>query len=115
MGPPLAHSVGLAGDLDEVDAIRDVEREFGVKLDYSDSRNWVTAGHVYAALCDALPPDAPGEGRWDRFAAALAQQTGVDPALLTIDSPLIGPRVPTPWWIYVIVVTVGIACVFVFR
>jgi len=115
MHPSIAHSVGLVGDGDEVDAIRDVEREFGVTLDYGDARNWVTAGHVYVALCDVLPANAPTEGRWDRFAAALARETGLDPKQLTVDSPLIGGGVPAPWWIYPIAITVIIAFAFVFR
>lgn len=115
MEPPVAHSVGLAGDLDEVEAIYDVEREFGVKLDYRDSRNWVTAGHVYQALCDALPSDALAEDRWDRFATALAQETGVEPTLLTADSPLIGGGIPIPWWVIPVAVVIGLGCAVAFN
>ena len=37
-------SVGLGGDGDEVDAIRNVEAVFRVKLDDSEAPNWFTAG-----------------------------------------------------------------------
>ena len=37
-------SVGLGGDGDEIAAIDDVERAFGVKLDYADVSRWLTAG-----------------------------------------------------------------------
>lgn len=33
-------SLGLGGDGDEVNAIGDVEREFGVNLDKSDASSW---------------------------------------------------------------------------
>lgn len=105
MRAPFDHGVGLGGDGDEVDAIRAVEREFGVALDTSGAKGWVTAGHVYMALCRALPPDTPVEGRWDRFASALASESGVDPKGLTVVSPLIGPNHPLPWWVIPVIVT----------
>jgi hypothetical protein len=101
--------VGLGGDGDEIDAIRNVEREFGVKLDTSGAGGWVTAGQVYMALCEALPPDAPVEGRWDRFAAALASESGVDPKRLTVASPLIAPGYALPWWVIPVAVSSVIA------
>ena len=108
------YSVGLGGDGDEIAAIENVEREFGVTLDTSHANRWVTAGHIYAALCDALPPDAPVEERWDRFAAALAEETGADPRQLTVASRLIGPNVGAPWWIFPIIMfaVIGGAIIF---
>jgi hypothetical protein len=40
--------LGLAGDGDEIDAVEDVEKEFGVKLDIAP--NWHTVGDIYHAL-----------------------------------------------------------------
>jgi hypothetical protein len=85
-----AQSVGLGGDGDEVHAIRDVEAAFGVKLDYRDAPNWVTAGHVFASLCNALPADeAAKPDLWERFAEALANETGADPKTIQPESPLL--------------------------
>jgi hypothetical protein len=73
-------SVGLGGDGDEIAAIGDVERAFGVKLDYSDASRWVTAGDVFDALRNALPREERDRADlWERFAASLAAETGVDP------------------------------------
>ena len=103
-----AHSVELVGDGDEIAAIENVERAFGVMLDTSSAGKWVTVGHVYVALCDALPTDMSSDGRWDRFASALASETGVDPKQLTVDSPLIGRSYPIPWWVTPLAVTLAL-------
>lgn len=86
----VCHSVGLAGDLDEVQVIQDVEEAFAIKLDYSDAPGWFTAGDVFASLERALAPDAKKEPDvWDRFATVLARQTGMDPSLIEPCSPLL--------------------------
>ena len=83
-------SVGLGGDGDEIAAIREVEEEFGVRLDYANAGSWCTAGDVYAALCKALPAEKVGEpGTWERFAAALGRETGVSASRLTPQSELL--------------------------
>ena len=84
------HSVGIGGDGDEIAAIREVEEEFGVRLDYADAGSWSTAGDVYAALCKALPAEKVGEpGTWERFAAALGRETGVSASRLTPQSEVL--------------------------
>jgi hypothetical protein len=88
-------SVGLAGDGDEVAAIQEVEAIFGVRLDYSDARNWRTAGDVYEALRKALPVhEAARADLWERFAEALARETGVDPKSISAESTLLLPESP---------------------
>lgn len=83
-------SVGLGGDGDEIDAIEDVERAFGVKLDIADAHHWLTAGDVFSSLCRALPSDVRDDSHiWVRFTEALAYQTGVDPKVIEKDSPLL--------------------------
>jgi len=95
--PPL--SVGLGGDGDEIAAIQDVEKAFGVMLDGADAPGWHTAGDVYASLRKMLPAEeAARPDAWDRFASALAQETGVDPQAITPESPLLTPSRP---WILV--------------
>jgi hypothetical protein len=83
-------SVGLGGDGDEVVAIERVESEFGVWLGGDDAAGWVTAGDVYASLLKVLPVEARANRNvWERFAAALAHETGVDPARIEESSRLL--------------------------
>jgi hypothetical protein len=113
-------SVGLGGDGDEVDAIRGVEAVFGVKLDYGDAPNWLTAGDVYASLCKALPADeAAKPDLWERFAEALARETGADPKLIQTESLLLSPPLFSSLFLdrlvftlFVIAVIIGLTWVF---
>lgn len=91
-------SVGLGGDGDEIVAIDDVERAFGVKLDTANAAQWHTAGDVFASLCQALPTDDGEEDLWPRFAQVLTDQTGVDPKAIEKDSPLLSQ---SRLWVYV--------------
>jgi hypothetical protein len=88
-------SVGLGGDGDEIAAIDEVEATFGVTLDYADAPTWQTAGDVFRSLQNSLPADiANAPDTWDRFATALTYQTGIDPAKIRPDSPLLDEAVP---------------------
>jgi hypothetical protein len=83
-------SVGLGGDGDEIAAIDDVERAFGIKLDYSDAPQWLTAGDVFDALRKALPADKRDTADlWERFSAAICGVTGVNPKAIERGSPLL--------------------------
>jgi hypothetical protein len=85
-------SVGLGGDGDEVSAIGEVERVFGVRLDYDDASDWVTAGDVYKSLNKALSAhEIQARGGWKRFAQALTDETGENPENISPESPLLGP------------------------
>lgn len=94
---PTPKSVGLGGDGDEIAAIDDVERVFGVKLDESDASHWHTAGDVFASLCKALPPGTQEDDLWPRFTEVLTDQTGVDPRGIEKDSPLLSQ---SRLWVY---------------
>jgi hypothetical protein len=88
--PP--YCVGLAGDGDEIAAIEYVEELFGVTLDDQDAPQWRTAGDVFSSLLKALPTDAAIDpATWEVFAQALAFETGIDPCLITKNSPLLLP------------------------
>src|SRR6185369_14602394 len=77
---PTLGSLGLGGDGDEVDAIEEVERVFGVLLDYSEAASWRTVGDVYSALRSALPrEEREADDLWPRFAQAISSETGIDP------------------------------------
>jgi hypothetical protein len=85
-------SVELVGDGDEIAAIEEVEREFGVALPDEDAPHWRTAGDLFASLLEALPPEAAADpATWERFARALCWETGVDPLLISEASPLLLP------------------------
>ncbi|HVJ00294.1 MAG TPA: hypothetical protein VM657_14645 [Sphingomonas sp.] len=85
-----SQSVGLGGDGDEIEAIDDVERVFGVKLDSADAQNWLTAGDVFATLQKALTAAELNEpDLWKRFAATLCGVTGVNPDDIDRNSPLL--------------------------
>lgn len=87
--PPI--SLGLGCDGDEIQAIGEVERRFGVKLDYSDASQWTTAGDVFAALQRALPSDqAEAVEIWPAFAEAICDETAVDPLKVTPETQLLG-------------------------
>jgi hypothetical protein len=103
MGEVGPRSVGLGGDGDEVTAIEEVERTFGVQLDKIDASKWVTAGDVFASLQKALPCiRADDPATWRRFAEALTDETGVDAASITADSPLLS-NIRVPYWLIGIV------------
>lgn len=89
--PPM--SLGLGGDGDEINAIEDVERQFGVNLDLKDANQWTTVGHVFHALQQALPDhEAGSKETWGNFCQAITRQTGVDPTQVTADTLLLGGR-----------------------
>ena len=82
--------VGLGGDGDEIEAITDVERAFGVKLDYSNAGRWSTAGDVFEALLASVPASEREQpDLWERFAIALCEITGVNPNAIEPASPLL--------------------------
>lgn len=86
-----SRSLGLGGDGDEIAAIAEVERCFCVRLDYSDSQSWETAGDVFAALQRALPAEqAAAHDTWTRFAKAISSETGVDHSRVTHETSLLG-------------------------
>jgi len=112
-------SVGLGGDGDELLAVDDVERAFGVKLDHADASHWHTAGDLFSSLRKALPADSRDESvLWALFTEALSAQTGVDPGSIEKDSPLLSQ---SRLWVHVanasaavwIAVAVGFAALVV--
>jgi hypothetical protein len=87
---PVAQNVGLGGDGDEIAALQEVEEEFGVKLDYTDARDWTTVGDVYAALLRQLPTAEANEPDvWPRFAKAICCVTGTSASDISLESGLI--------------------------
>lgn len=95
----LPASVGLGGDGDEIFAIDDVERAFGVKLNKADAPYWHTAGDVFSSLREVLPVGTREDSElWARFTEALTQQTGVDPKTIERESPLL---TQTRFWVHV--------------
>ena len=89
-------SIGLGGDGDEICAIKNVEGAFDIRFSADEAEGWLTAGDVFASLLLARPAlsDAPDEA-WRRLAEALTGTTGVDPYLISQDSPLLAP---SPNW-----------------
>ena len=82
--------VGLGGAGDEICAIEDIERAFGVTLDKGDAQHRVTAGDLFVSLQKALSvEDRDDPETWVRFTETLVAGTGVDPIALEKDSPLL--------------------------
>ncbi|MEY8099712.1 hypothetical protein AB9F29_20275 [Falsihalocynthiibacter sp. S25ZX9] len=105
-------SVGLAGDGDEVDAIENVERVFAIKLNYNDASSWETAGDVFMSLQKVLPAsELSSQTLWERFAEALALETGVDAKKIDRNSPLL---LPTSFSWKIALVRVSIAAFLIF-
>jgi hypothetical protein len=96
-------NVGLGGDGDEIAAIREVEEEFDVTLDYSDAHNWATVADVYAALLDQLSvEEAVQPGVWNRFSEAICRETGISPSSISLESGLIAED---GMWVHVVKVS----------
>lgn len=105
--PP--RSLGLGGDGDEIAAIEKVEHCFGVRLDYSGSRNWTTVGDVFVALQQALPAEqAKAHDTWARFADAISIETGVNAAQVTHDTALLGQHRFDRRLLLVVAVLIGV-------
>lgn len=118
MNNRLPVSVGLGGDGDEIAAIQDVERLFGVRLNDADAPRWFTAGDVFASLKEALSEKGAEEPDiWKRFADCLAGHTGVDAALIKPESPLLSESrvwvrladAPAYVWLAAVVIIVVVA------
>jgi hypothetical protein len=110
--PPV--SLGLGGDGDEIQAINEVERHFGVKLDYSDASRWTTAGDVFTALQRALPSDqAKAVEIWPAFAGAICGETGVDPLKVTPETLLLGKGRLDRRILLIVAILVGLATAFI--
>jgi hypothetical protein len=105
--PPV--SLGLGGDGDEVAAIKEVERRFGVQLDYSDSQGWTTVGDVFAALQRALPAErAAARDTWTHFAEAISFETGVDSSQVTTATLLLGQHRFSGRLLVVVAILIGL-------
>jgi len=86
--------LGLGGDGDDIEAIEDVERDFGVRIDTSAAIKWRTVGDVYDALLLALPEYVQAQpNTWRRFSRAICRVTGDDPEAVRRETILIGK----PW------------------
>ena len=105
----------LWGDGDELDALRNVEKRFGVKLDCSGAENWFTAGDVFADLLKALPEHvARTPDTWTAFAEAISEETGVDPLKVAPQTRLIDRTTSPVLSIAVMAGMAIIACVIAF-
>ena len=102
------HDLGLAGDGDEIAAIEDVEREFSVRLDYAGASEWTKVRDVYDALLAQLPSEeAERVDTWNRFARAIAAETGIPASKVSLESGLVAEdgmwvsvtNVPAGCWI----------------
>ena len=104
-------TLGLWGDGDEIGALRDVERRFGVALDYTRAGDWFTAGDVFSELLKVLPESAAAStDTWRAFAEAISDQTGVNPLRVAPDTRLIDkPRRSRSLAIWIVAVAVGTA------
>lgn len=83
-------TIGFGSDGDEVDAVLEVEKYFGVSFDYAEAATWQTAEDVFAALLNALPPDqSDREHLWAAFTKIMCSETGADASLVGPDMLLL--------------------------
>ncbi|MBT2187359.1 hypothetical protein [Sphingobium nicotianae] len=102
-------TLGLGGDGDEIDAVRDVERALGVEIDCSNAEMSRTVGDVYDAAKAALPDDQRNASDlWSRFATAISYQTDVDPTRLAPETLLLADRKPR-WPMMLVAIGIGLA------
>jgi len=88
----MLNSLSLGGDGDEVKAIEDVEKEFGVRLDPIEAQGWLTVGDLYVSLLKLLPEDMKqNPATWIRFCEALCRETGDDHVRVDENTKLLGP------------------------
>lgn len=105
--PP--RSLGLGGDGDEIAAIEEVERYFGVRLDYSNAQSWTTVGDVFAALQRTLPEErAAAHDTWARYVEAIALETGVDPSRVTPETLLLSQHRFDRRILFVVAILIGL-------
>ncbi|MDC7683057.1 hypothetical protein PQU92_07200 [Asticcacaulis sp. BYS171W] len=98
-------SLGLGGDGDEVAAITDVEKAFGVQLNYSEATGWETAGDVFESLKRVLPTEVLVEpDLWQRFAVAISGETGADPERVSPETSLLEAGKVSGWLIALIII-----------
>jgi hypothetical protein len=72
------HDLGLWGDLDEIDAIRDGFEALGLKPIWDDAESWVTVGDVWKSISRVAPEATSTGAAWDQFRRGISSQTGVD-------------------------------------
>ena len=85
-------SLRLGGDGDEVEAIQNVEMEFGVCLDPTDAPNWVTVGDVYLSLLKVMPSHGTDDPSvWKRFCEAICRENGADSTLVGERTQILAP------------------------
>jgi hypothetical protein len=93
---PLAN-LGLWGDLDEVDAIRDGFEGIGLTPPWDDAQTWVTVGDLWKSVRRIAPELAASTEAWDKFRRGVAEKTGVDWSRVTETTALIDGRGANPF------------------
>ena len=71
-------NLGLWGDLDEVDAIRDAFGAIGLIPPWDDAPTWVAVGDIWKSVRRIAPELTESSQAWDAFRQGIARQTGVD-------------------------------------
>ena len=85
---------GLWGDGDETDALKLIEKRFGLRLAPTVVEQCRTAGDLYDALIRARPEIGNGKVAWRRMVVALTWFTGLDPRQIARETLLIEPKHP---------------------
>ncbi|WP_395541233.1 hypothetical protein [Neotabrizicola sp. sgz301269] len=75
-------NIGLYGDLDDVECLEDVERQFSVRFTDEEAEAVTTVGSFYQALL-AKRPDLDQEPAWNELAQILALHGEVPASQIT--------------------------------
>lgn len=77
-------NIGLYGDLDDVECLEDVERQFSLQFTDEEAAAVTTVDALYQALL-AKRPDLDREAAWKELARILAAHGGVPASRITPD------------------------------
>lgn len=108
---PYLHTLGLI-DLDDVDFVCAVEKEFGVTFSQQGLRSCETVGQLFDLARAGLPPDQQDDpALWPRYLKVVGEISGVDTARVSRDTLILGSGAP---WLGQVIAVLIFAAIFLY-